>query len=70
LLAGCATAPTPPAPPADPAALSGALNRITWGVNHSAYQQAAKLGYDAWLEQQLHPAPPCCRPPRRRRSMR
>jgi uncharacterized protein (DUF1800 family) len=24
------------------AALSGALNRITWGVNHSAYQQAAK----------------------------
>ncbi|WP_092268999.1 MULTISPECIES: DUF1800 domain-containing protein [unclassified Duganella] len=57
LLAGCASAPTPPAPPTDPAALSSALNRITWGVNHSAYQQAAKAGYDAWLEQQLHPAP-------------
>jgi uncharacterized protein (DUF1800 family) len=60
LLAGCASVPTPqapPAPPADPAALSSALNRITWGVNHSAYQQAAKAGYDAWLEQQLRPAP-------------
>ncbi|MYM23903.1 DUF1800 family protein [Duganella sp. FT135W] len=57
LLAGCATPPTPPAPPADPAALSSALNRITWGVNLTTYQQAEKLGYEAWLEQQLHPRP-------------
>jgi uncharacterized protein (DUF1800 family) len=57
MLAGCATTPTPPAPPADPVVLSGALNRITWGVNHSAYQQATKVGYEAWLEQQLHPRP-------------
>jgi len=57
LLAGCATAPTPSAPPADPAVLSSALNRVTWGVNHSDYQQAAKLGYEGWLEQQLHPRP-------------
>jgi uncharacterized protein (DUF1800 family) len=57
LLAGCASTPMPPAPPADPAALSSALNRITWGVNHSTYQQAEKAGYEAWLEQQLHPRP-------------
>jgi uncharacterized protein (DUF1800 family) len=57
MLAGCATTPTPPAPPVDPAALSSALNRITWGVNHSAYQQAEKVGYETWLEQQLHPRP-------------
>jgi len=53
LLAGCATV----APPSDPAALSSAVNRISWGVNTSTYQQAEKLGYDAWLERQLHPAP-------------
>ncbi|NGZ83917.1 DUF1800 domain-containing protein [Duganella aceris] len=57
LLAGCAgTAPKTPAP-SDPAALSSALNRVSWGVNLSTYQQAEKLGYDAWLERQLHPAP-------------
>jgi uncharacterized protein (DUF1800 family) len=52
LLCGCAT--TPP-PPADPAAMSSALNRISWGVNQSTYQQAEKMGYTAWLDQQLHP---------------
>ncbi len=57
LLAGCATTPTPPAPPADPAALSSALNRVSWGVNLSTYRQAEKIGYEAWLEQQLHPRP-------------
>jgi len=58
LLAGCAaTAPSPPPPPADPAALSSALNRVSWGVNMSTYQQAERLGYDAWLERQLHPSP-------------
>lgn len=57
LLAGCATTPTPPAPPADPAALSRALDRVSWGVNLSTYQQAEKIGYNAWLEQQLHPKP-------------
>jgi uncharacterized protein (DUF1800 family) len=57
LLAGCAaTAPSAPPPP-DPVALSSALNRVSWGVNLSTYQQAGKLGYDAWLERQLHPAP-------------
>jgi uncharacterized protein (DUF1800 family) len=58
LLAGCATTTTaPPAPqaPADPVALSAALNRISWGVNTSTYQQAEKMGYSAWLERQLHP---------------
>nr|WP_315254833.1 DUF1800 domain-containing protein [uncultured Duganella sp.] len=57
LLAGCASTPTAPQQaPADPAALSGALNRITWGVSTSSYQQASKSGYDVWLEQQLHPS--------------
>lgn len=54
LLSGCATTP---APPADPAALSSALNRISWGVNQSTYRQAEKMGYAAWLEQQLRPGP-------------
>jgi len=57
LLAGCATPPPPPAPPADPAALSSALNRVSWGVSLTSYQQAGKTGYEAWLEQQLHPGP-------------
>jgi uncharacterized protein (DUF1800 family) len=57
LLAGCAST-VPQTPPAsDPAALSSALNRVSWGVNLSTYQQAEKLGYDAWLERQLHPSP-------------
>jgi uncharacterized protein (DUF1800 family) len=59
LLAGCAaTTPTPPAlAPADPVTLSAALNRVSWGVNDSTYQQAEKLGYATWLERQLHPGP-------------
>jgi uncharacterized protein (DUF1800 family) len=60
LLTGCATTPitgTAPKAPADPVALSAALNRISWGVNTSTYQQAEKIGYGAWLEQQLHPRP-------------
>jgi uncharacterized protein (DUF1800 family) len=57
LLAGCAATTTISTPPADPAALSSALNRVTWGVNLSTYQQAEKIGYEAWLEKQLHPAP-------------
>ncbi len=60
LLAGCATTPitgTAPRAPADPVALSAALNRISWGVNTSTYQQAEKIGYSDWLEQQLHPRP-------------
>jgi len=61
LLAGCAatTPPSPPAakPPADVVALSNALNRVSWGVNDSTYRQAEKMGYNAWLERQLHPAP-------------
>jgi uncharacterized protein (DUF1800 family) len=57
LLAGCATTATAPQAPVDPVALSRALNRVTWGVNDSTYQQAAKVGYSAWLDQQLHPGP-------------
>jgi uncharacterized protein (DUF1800 family) len=57
LLAGCAsTTPAPPAP-TDPVALNRALNRISWGVNTSTYQQVEKIGYQAWLDQQLHPGP-------------
>jgi uncharacterized protein (DUF1800 family) len=57
LLAGCAATTPAPQAPADPLALSAALNRVSWGVSTSTYQQAEKMGYDAWLEQQLHPAP-------------
>ncbi|MBV7536638.1 DUF1800 domain-containing protein [Duganella sp. sic0402] len=57
LLAGCAATTPVPQAPADPVALSAALNRVSWGVSNSTYQQAEKMGYDAWLEQQLHPAP-------------
>ncbi|MYM68080.1 DUF1800 family protein [Pseudoduganella sp. FT55W] len=57
LLAGCAGTTTVSAPPADPAALSSALNRVTWGVNLSTYQQVEKIGYEAWLEKQLRPSP-------------
>ncbi|MTV38688.1 DUF1800 domain-containing protein [Duganella radicis] len=57
LLAGCAATPTPPAPPADPVTLSRALDRVSWGVNLTTYRQAEKIGYDAWLEQQLRPGP-------------
>ncbi|MRW85500.1 DUF1800 family protein [Pseudoduganella sp. FT26W] len=57
LLAGCTTTATAPQAPVDPVALSRALNRVTWGVNDSTYQHAAKVGYSAWLDQQLHPGP-------------
>jgi uncharacterized protein (DUF1800 family) len=56
LLAGCAgTVPrTETVPPAE---LVPALNRLTWGVNYSSWQQARQQGYQAWLERQLRPAP-------------
>jgi len=60
LLAGCAANPSaPPTPlaPADRVALSAALNRVSWGVNDSTYRQAEKIGYNTWLERQLHPGP-------------
>lgn len=56
LLGGCA-APGGGVSAIKPEQLSGALNRVSWGVNLTTYQQAEKMGYDAWLEQQLHPAP-------------
>jgi uncharacterized protein (DUF1800 family) len=58
-LAGCATTVVPPSPPppSDPVALGGAINRISWGFNQSTWQQLDKVGYPAWLEQQLHPSP-------------
>ncbi|OEZ92593.1 DUF1800 domain-containing protein [Duganella phyllosphaerae] len=63
LLAGCAstgsgdgTADNAPAAIA-PAQLPAAVNRVSWGVNQGTWQQAQTLGYEAWLERQLHPAP-------------
>jgi len=56
LLGGCA-APGGGTSAVKPEQLSGALNRVSWGVNLTTYQQAEKLGYDTWLEQQLHPTP-------------
>ena len=63
LLAGCAstgsgdgTADNAPAAIA-PAQLPAAVNRVSWGINQRTWQQAQTLGYDAWLEQQLRPAP-------------
>ncbi|WP_286159237.1 DUF1800 domain-containing protein [Janthinobacterium sp. HH01] len=56
LLGGCATTGGGTSA-IKPEQLSGALNRVSWGVNLTTYQQAEKLGYDTWLEQQLHPAP-------------
>ena len=58
-LAGCAArkasdADLGPSPVA-PAQLSSALDRISWGVNYSSYQQAEKLGYLRYLDSQLHP---------------
>jgi uncharacterized protein (DUF1800 family) len=32
------------------------LNRITWGVNSSSAHEFARLGADAFIEKQLHPA--------------
>jgi uncharacterized protein (DUF1800 family) len=34
-----------------------ALDRITWGVNLSNWQQSEASGFDRYLEQQLHPGP-------------
>ena len=59
VMAGCATTATSPAalaPPANSAQLSSALNRVSWGVSQSTYQQAESMGYEAWLNQQLHPS--------------
>ncbi len=57
LAAGCAGVPSTPSVVLTPEQLSGALNRVSWGVSLGTYRQAEKLGYEAWLEQQLHPAP-------------
>lgn len=57
LLSGCAATSPQPEAPADPVALSAALNRISWGVNTSTWQQAQKIGYQRWLDQQLQPSP-------------
>jgi hypothetical protein len=48
----------------------GFLNRITWGANASGADLLAKLGAEAFLQQQLHPpANDRCHKPRRRKSM-
>jgi uncharacterized protein (DUF1800 family) len=58
-LPGCATrkaSDADPGPsPVAPAQLSSALDRISWGVNYSGYQQAEKMGYVRYLDSQLHP---------------
>lgn len=62
LLAGCAAtgdraAGAPSANSITAAQLPAAVNRVSWGINQGTWQQAQTLGYDAWLEQQLRPAP-------------
>jgi uncharacterized protein (DUF1800 family) len=44
------------APSATPAELA-LVNRVTWGVNQADAETIARLGADAWLDRQLHPAP-------------
>lgn len=61
LLAGCAAPDgggnTEGGAVIGPAQLAGAVNRVSWGVSQTTWQQAEKLGYAAWLEGQLHPSP-------------
>lgn len=62
LLAGCAAtgdraAGTPGAASITAAQLPAAVNRVSWGINQRTWQQAQTMGYDAWLEHQLRPAP-------------
>ncbi|HEX8404026.1 MAG TPA: DUF1800 domain-containing protein [Duganella sp.] len=57
MLVGCAASGPGATSAADSARLAGALNRVSWGVNQSTWQQAEKAGYDAWLEGQLRPSP-------------
>jgi uncharacterized protein (DUF1800 family) len=57
MLVGCAASGPAATSAADSARLAGALNRVSWGVNQSTWQQAEKAGYDAWLEGQLRPSP-------------
>ena len=58
MLAACAgPAPGPAASPVPPDQLAAALNRVSWGINQSTWDQAGKLGYDAWLDRQLRAAP-------------
>jgi uncharacterized protein (DUF1800 family) len=58
-LAGCAARKAdvadPGPSPIAPAQLSRALDRLSWGVNYSSYQQAEKLGYVRYLDDQLRP---------------
>ncbi len=70
-LAGCATAPVtktavrlPPPAPVDPQAVTSiasgdnffkALNRITWGINPSTVQEAERVGFASYLDNQLSP---------------
>ncbi|MFA9218082.1 MAG: DUF1800 domain-containing protein [Sphingomonadaceae bacterium] len=55
-LTGCATQSPGDAAPLAPAQISSALNRLSWGVNDSSYQQVVRLGYATYLERQLHPS--------------
>ncbi|MDE2396030.1 MAG: hypothetical protein KGM91_11395, partial [Burkholderiales bacterium] len=66
MLGGCASPPPPnraagpapnpparaPAPAADPYPW---LNRLSWGASPSSAAQAARLGFNSYLAQQLHP---------------
>lgn len=56
LLGGCAaTGGSDTAGAVGPAQLVGAVNRVSWGVNQSTWQQVEKVGYAAWLDGQLRP---------------
>ncbi|MES2105316.1 MAG: DUF1800 domain-containing protein [Pseudomonadota bacterium] len=59
LLAACSTPGTgnQPHPAQGQPELAQAVNRITWGVNFGTMQQAEALGYERYLDRQLHPAP-------------
>ena len=64
LLGACATPTGGPqnyASPESPSASANALhlkiiNRITWGANLASWQQAQTVGFDRYVQQQLHPA--------------
>jgi uncharacterized protein (DUF1800 family) len=60
IAAGVALAASPAPPGSDVVALSPQdielLNRLTWGINSSSAKEFTELGFDGFLERQLHPS--------------